>query len=94
MDELLSQIPNPDAVQVEPRNLELHNGDTCGGAIFPSFMGDDEVKAIQGSAVPTNSQKSTTWAVKVWRDWSANCRQVSQSNWPLHLYICSEWELN
>ena len=57
-------------------------------------MGDDEVKAVQESAIPANTQKSTTWAVKVWKDWSTNRRLVSPSDWPPHLFICSEWELN
>ena len=52
LDELLSQIPNFDDVQVEPHKLELHNGDACGetsstvSSRFANPMGDDEVKAI------------------------------------------------
>ena len=30
----------------------------------------------------------------MWKDWSANRRQVSPSDWPPHLFICSELELN
>ena len=86
LDQILSQIPNPDDVQMEPRKLELHNGDACSetsSAIslrFANPVGDDEVKVIQASAVPANTQKSIMWAVKVWKDWSANRRQVSPSD--------------
>ena len=97
LDEILSQIPNPDDVQVEPC---MNSGDACGetssaaSSRFANPVSDEEVKALQASAVPVNTQKSTTWAVKVWKDWSANRRLVSPSDWPPHLFICSECELN
>lgn len=61
LDELLSQVPNPEDIEVEPRK---HNGDACGKASsatcistrFGNPVGDDEVK---GSAVPANTLKST-----------------------------------
>ena len=65
---------------MEPRKLELHNGDVCGetssavSSRYANPVGDDKVKAIQASAVPANTQKSTTWAVKEWKDLSANRR--------------------
>ena len=78
LDQLLSQVPCPDEIQVEPHcssEQELQDGGETSSAVSTRFanpVGDDEVKAVQESAIPANTQKSTTWAVKVWKDWSAN----------------------
>lgn len=63
---------------------------TAGTERFRSPVTEQEVKAVQKAAVPQNTQKSTNWALSVWKEWS-------QSRWsrfptqplqcPGHLYI-------
>ena len=86
MDELLSQIPNPDDIQVEPRELELQDGVVCSetsnASVISTRFGNPVVNyEVKGAAVPANTQKSTTWAVKVW---SGNHRLASPSDWSPH----------
>ena len=101
LDELLSQVPDPDEIQVEPDSCtnehESNGGEgetSAASGRFASPVGDKEIKLAQETSVPTNTKKSTTWAVKVWKDWSSNRRVVSPSDWPPHLFLCSTWELN
>ena len=35
-----------------------------------NFFKSDEVEQAKKIATPKNTEKSTTWAVKVWRDWA------------------------
>ena len=82
---------------MEPHKLKLQDGGVCSetsnsSAISTRFanpVGDDEVKAIQGAAVPANAQKFTTWALKVWKDWSARVLTVDWLHHLIGLYICS-----
>ena len=101
LDELLSQVPDRDEIQVEPDSCtnehESNGGEretSAASGRFASPVGDKEIKLAQETSVPTNTKKSTTWAVKVWKDWSSNRRVVSPSDWPPHLFLCSTRELN
>ena len=49
-------------------------------------MGDAEIKAAQEMSVLANTKKSTSWAVKVWKDWSTHRRTVSPNDWPHDLF--------
>ena len=98
LDELLSQVLVPDEIQVEPDSCtnehESHGETSAVSGRFASPVGYKEIKLAQKTSVPTNTKKSTTWAVNIWKDWNSNCRDVSPSDWPPHLLLCSTWELN
>lgn len=76
LDELLSQIPNPEEILVEPDSSSInptsHNEEeTSAGAVtgrFGSLVGDAEIKLAHENAVPTNMKKPTTWAVNMWTE--------------------------
>ena len=56
------------------------------------FKSDEEVRQVQKSAVPKNTERNTTWAVNIWKAWSAQRRQAyaSYSDWPVHPIITVE----
>ena len=43
---------------------------TCHQIDFELLWLKREVKAVQKAAVPQNMQKSTSWSVSVWKEWS------------------------
>ena len=59
-------------------------------ARFSNFKSDQEVEEAKKLATAKNTVKSTTWAMKVWTDWTAN-RQKSFpghiTEWPIHPYL-------
>ena len=56
---------------------------------------DLDVKAAQAHAVPQNTSKSTNWALNIWKDWTANRRQIYSSlDCPPHLLLCTDDQLN
>ena len=57
------------------------------------LMSDSDLRAVKENAVPKNTARNTTWAVKVWKDWSAHRQQSFPgvfSEWPVHLYIAND----
>ena len=59
------------------------------------FKSDEEVQQVQKSAIPKNTEK-TTWAVNIWKAWSAQRRQAytSFSHWPVHPLIATHSQLD
>ena len=49
---------------------------------------------LKKHVIPANTQKSTSLAVNLWIEWSSHRRAVNPSDWPAHLLIMSECELN
>ena len=101
LDELLSQIPHPDDVIIpepdsttEPHPSGVDSASSATYGRFGDLVGEAEIKAAQEMSVPANTKKSTSWAVKVWKDWSTHRHTVSPNDWPPHLMICSLCELN
>ena len=106
LDELLSQVPNPDDITIsEPDSTSQHvlseqYGESTSAATqvvegrFGKLVDDADIEATQDVAVPANTKKNTSWSVNVWKDWSAHRRAVAPSDWPPHLLICTPWELN
>ena len=82
LDEIFSQVPNPGDITIpEPDStsqpdLSEQNGDCTSEATqslegrFGKLVDDTDIKAAQDMAVPANTKKSTSWSVKVWKDWS------------------------
>ena len=71
------------------------------GNRFHTLKTDSEVEEARKKAVPKNTDKNTSWAVNIWKQWSAHRRKVCTSftEWPTHLlYIqyclyrgCNHW---
>ena len=57
------------------------------------FKSDEEVWQVQKSAIP---EKNTTWAINIWKAWSAQHRQAyaSYSDWPVHPIIATPSQLD
>ena len=105
IDQILSQIPDP--ANVCP-NIPYIPGPqqashTCGSQPstsrktserFAKPVSDEELQSLRKSAIPANTQKSTNWAVNVWKEWSEYRRKENPSDWPAHLLIMSDWEFN
>ena len=62
---------------------------------FAEPKSDAEVDQLRHQGISTNTLKGTKWAVNVWCDWTANHWSVCHPlDCPLHLYVCSNEELN
>ena len=61
---------------------------------FAKPVSDEEIRDLKKQAIPANTQKSTSFAVNVWKEWSSHRRAVNPSDWPAHLLIMNECELN
>ena len=54
-----------------------------------------DVQAVQASAVPKNTSKSTSWAVNIWKEWTTHRRTVCHPlDCPPHILLCQPEELN
>ena len=47
----------------------------------------DEVTAALGGAVPKNTQRTTNWALIIWKQWTSYRRQVCHPHDCPHLYL-------
>ena len=63
---------------------------------FKVLKTDEEVEEAKKKSIPKNTEKSTTWSVNVWKEWSAHRRQTctSYTDWPTHLLIAQPIELD
>ena len=63
---------------------------------FATRVSDSELEVAKKSAIPKNTDKSTNWAVRIWKEWSASRQQTcpSHTEWPTHLLITQPKELN
>ena len=63
---------------------------------FQTLTTDKDVEETKKKAIPKNTDKNTSWAMNMWKQWSAHRRQVcaSYSDWPTHLMIAVPSELN
>lgn len=81
-----------------PPSVELHptSASTASSARFKTLVSDIDLEVAKKSAVPYNTNKNTSWAVNIWKQWSANRLQVctSYSDWPTLLLIAQPPELN
>ena len=60
------------------------------------FKTDSDVEEAKKKAVPKNTDKNTSWAVNIWKQWSAHRRETctSYSDWPTHLMIAHPTDMN
>jgi hypothetical protein len=57
--------PTPIPANIEPSNKP-------GPSIRFALKTDEELKQAKTNAIPKNTLKNTTWAVKIWKQWSAH----------------------
>ena len=62
---------------------------------FKTLATDSYIEEAKKS-VPMNTDKNTSWAVNIWKQWSAHRCQTcaSYSDWPTHLMIAYPTEMN
>ena len=66
--------------RLQPQLLSsTHQESATGSNRFAVPKTDADVQAVQTSAVPKNTSKSTSWAVNIWKEWTTD----------LTLYIAS-----
>ena len=58
-----------------------------------SFKTDKEVEEAKQLATPHNTARNTSWAVKVWKDWTDSF-PGQLSEWPTHLYLAMPQQMN
>ncbi len=89
-DKFLAQLndPKPDSIFLESLNQPTSR--------FATPVSDSELQEAKLSSVPKNTDKSTSWAVNIWKEWSAHRHKtcVSHSEWPTHLMITLPRELD
>ena len=61
---------------------------------FAAPRTDAELQQAQKLAVPKTTQKSTQWAANIWKEWSAQRRDMITRNWPPHLLIQNTSQLD
>ena len=66
------------------------------GNRFHTLKTDSEVEEARKKAVPKNTDKNTSWAVNIWKEWSAHRCKVCTSftKWPTHLLITEPSQLD
>ena len=97
IDQLLSQVPDPAIVcpQIpyipEPPESSLPAStwslEPTPSSRFAKPISDEEMQNLRKRAIPANTQKSTSFAVNVWKEWSACRWKMNSSDWPEHLLI-------
>ena len=45
---------------------------TANSSHFAALKTDSEVEQAKASSIPENTRKNTSWAVNVWKEWSAH----------------------
>ena len=85
LDRVLSQVPNPDEIEL-PELADVESSQAKLPAVsassldassrFANPVSEFEIQSAQKSAVPANTQKNTSCAVNVWKQWSEHCRSV------------------
>ena len=60
---------------------------------FGSPISESDILKQIGDAVPANTQKTTLWAVRTWKDWSAQ-RKESGDEVPCCLEVATDEDVN
>ena len=56
---------------------------------------DEEMSTLRQQAIPANTKKNTSWALNVWKDWTASRRKVCHPlDCPPHLFLCTPSQLD
>ena len=82
--------------RLQPQLLSsTHQESATGSNRFAVPKTDADVQAVQASAVPKNTSKSTSWAINIWKEWTTHRRTVCHPlNCPPHILLCQPEELN
>ena len=60
-----------------------------------AIVSDSDIEQAKECAIPQNTKKSTSWAVKVWKEWTMNRQKVCPSwDCPPHLLLCTTQSLD
>ena len=106
IDQLLSQVPDPAIVCPQipyiseppecslPAPVSTQSLEPTPSSRFAKPFSDEEIQNLRKRAIPAKTQKSTSFAVNVWKEWSACRRKMNLSDWPAHLLIMNDWELD
>ena len=106
IDQLLSQVPDPAIICPQipyipeppefslPAPASMWSLEPTPSSRFAKPFSDKEIQNLRKRAIPANTQKSTSFAVNVWKEWSACRRKMNLSDWPAHLLIMNDWELD
>ena len=81
-DSILSsalELPLTVPVQGSLPSNQPHPSARAGSSRFHTLTTDDDVEEAKKKAIPKNTDKNTSWAVNVWKQWSAHRRQVCAS---------------
>ena len=90
-------VPNifgPPRQQSEPR-LDS-SASSSSSSRFNELKTDSDLEEAKASSIPENTRKNTSWAVNVWKAWSAHRRKTCSSvtEWPIHLFIAQPQDLD
>ena len=74
--------PDPHSTNGTKPNAQPHPASTTNR--FKVLKTDEEVEEAKKKYIPKNTEKSTTWSVNVWKEWSTHRRQMCTSfnEWP------------
>ena len=64
---------------------------------FNILKTNEEVEESKKLATPKYTEKNTTWAIKVWKNWSISCQKSCSGQtreWPVHLDLAQPDQLN
>ena len=95
MFELKDGTPPPSLIP--PPTMSPPKPHPQSAARFAIQADNKEVQATQNNSVPQNTARNTTWAVKIWKDWSAGRRDAypnAFSEWPVHFLIANHMQLD
>ena len=92
-----SQQPLPSSSQpvppVEPVATEPSSADSSRFAL----TSDTQLEEAKVAAISKNTAKSTLWCVNVWKEWSQYRQSLhpgAYSEWPIHLYLADNQQLD
>ena len=94
---IFDPVPNifgPPRQQSEPR-LDS-SASSSSSSRFNELKTDSDLEEAKASSIPENTRKNTSWAVNVWKAWSAHRRKTCSSvtEWPIHLFIAQPQDLD
>ena len=92
-----SQQPLPSSSQpiplVKPVATVLSSTDCSRFAL----TSDTQLQEAKVAAISKNTAKSTSWCVNIWKEWSQHRQSLhpgAYSEWPIHLYLATDQQLD
>ena len=74
----------------------LASSSSSSSSRFAELKTDSQLEQAKANSIPCNTKKNTSWAVNVWKAWSAHRREKCSyvSEWPVHLFLAQPHELD